>query len=79
MLIGVFAQSASLPEGGSDASDRSSGCLCRVCAVRLRGGRRGCGRYGAVISTTAEVTGDVIGAAARTVTGSGSKSDQDSK
>ena len=37
------------------------------------------GVTGAVISTTAEVTGDVIGAAARTVTGSGSKSDQDSK
>jgi hypothetical protein len=34
---------------------------------------------GTVISTTAEVTGDVIGAAARTVTGSGSKSDQESK
>ena len=34
---------------------------------------------GAVISTTAEVTGDVIGAASRTVTGSGSKGDQDSK
>ena len=37
------------------------------------------GVTGAVISTTAEVTGDVIGAATRTVTGSGSKSDQDSK
>jgi hypothetical protein len=34
---------------------------------------------GSVISTTAEVTGDVIGAAARTVTGSGDKSDKDSK
>lgn len=32
---------------------------------------------GAVISTTAEVTGDVIGGAARTVSG-GSKSDRDS-